>query len=354
MSDSPAGSPAKRQSVAWDVSAQTLPDALERYRVGMADIYEVSGISDHDRTHFYNRSRAILTNSGGIGEGYSVRQTLSRSAATLRRSSVDGLNLLINQAACEGEFNGQAVRSEPGALQFRDMGRVSSSRLDSVAVLSLMVPRNLVPSPLLERAMHGRSLSPSLSGVRLVDRHMRVLIEEAEYLEDAELDTAVQAMLLIAGRVAGVDVQMGAPEIAALQGSVRRGAVDYVEARLLSSTPDISIDDVAIAAGVSRATLYRSFGNAGGVNRYIQDRRLHHAQVALRRRRGLKPSIADIAWTFGFTSESHFTRVFVELYGYRPSEVSPPKTEFEVVMSDGPMRHDLLGDWLSEISSTRP
>jgi AraC-like DNA-binding protein len=354
MSNPAGGSPAKRQSVAWDVSAQDLPDALERYLVGMADLYEISGISDHDRTHFYNRSRATLTTSGGIGEGYSVRQTLSRSPATLRRSSVDGLNLIVNETACVGDFNGRTVRTEPGALQFRDMGRVSSSRLDSVALMTLMIPRNLVPAPLLEPAIHGLALSPDQPGARLVSRHMRVLIDEAADLEDAELDTAVQALLLIAGRVAGVDVQMGAPEVAALQGSVRRAAVDYVEARLVGANPDIAIDQVAAAAGVSRATLYRSFGNAGGVNRYIQDRRLHHAQVALRRRRGMKPSIADIAWTFGFASESHFTRLFVERYGYRPSEVSPPKTEFEVVMSDGPIRHDLLGNWLSEISSARP
>ena len=354
MVNSDAGSPPRRQSVAWDVSAQTLPDALERYLVGMAELYEVSGISDYDRTHFYNRSRATLTTSGGIGEGYSVRQTLSRGPGTLRRSSVDGLNLIISQTASVGDFNGRTVRAEPGALLFRDMGRISSSRLDGIALMTLMIPRNLVPQPLLEPAMHGLSLAPDLPGVRLVQRHMRALVDEAEHLEDCELDTAVQALLLVAGRVAGVEVPIGAPEVAALQGTVRRAAVDYIEARLHGGHAEVAVDHVAAAAGVSRATLYRSFGNAGGVNRYIQDRRLHHAQMALRRRRGAKPTIAEIAWSYGFRSESHFARLFVERYGYRPSEVSPPKTEFDVVMSDGPIRHDLLGAWLSEMSSARP
>lgn len=354
MSNLPEKPPTKRHSVAWDVSAETLPDALDRYLIGMADLYEVSGISAYDQAHFYNRSRATLTLSGGLGEGFSVRQTLSRSAATLRRSSIDGLNLIVNQTACVGDFNGRSVLSEPGALLFRDMGRASSSRLDTIAVMTLMIPRNLVPLPLLEPAMHGLALPPNRPGVRLVTRHMRTLIDEAEHLEDAELDTAVQALLLVAGRVAGVTVPIGGPEVAALQGTVRRAAVDYIEARLISARPDIGIDQVAAAVVVSRATLYRSFGNAGGVNRYIQDRRLHHAQIALRRRRGLKPTIADIAWAYGFTSETHFTRLFVERYGYRPSEVSPPKSRFDVVMSDGPIRHDLLGSWLSEISTARP
>jgi hypothetical protein len=37
------------RTIAWDVSTATLPDALERYLIAMADIYEVSGISDEDQ-----------------------------------------------------------------------------------------------------------------------------------------------------------------------------------------------------------------------------------------------------------------------------------------------------------------
>ena len=110
MSVPPTEVSSTRQSIAWDVQAPDLPDALERYLVGMADIYDISGISEHDQAHFYNRSRATLTNFGGLGEGYSVRQTLSRSPALLRRSSVDGLNLAINQTASVGDFNGRSVR----------------------------------------------------------------------------------------------------------------------------------------------------------------------------------------------------------------------------------------------------
>ncbi|HUH10349.1 MAG TPA: hypothetical protein VLZ73_07355, partial [Brevundimonas sp.] len=50
--------PPRSRTIAWDVSAATLPDALDRYLIGMADIYEVSGISEHDRTHFFNVTRS--------------------------------------------------------------------------------------------------------------------------------------------------------------------------------------------------------------------------------------------------------------------------------------------------------
>lgn len=341
------------RTIAWDVSTATLPDALERYMVGMADIYEVSGISEEDQANFFNRSKSTLSAIGGIGVGRSVRQTLSRGPAMLRRSNVDGLNLVINRTATVGDYDGRSARAAPGALQFRDMGRLSSSRLDSVDLIAVMAPRNLAPPPLLGPDMHGLILAPDAPGVRLVHSHMRILAEEAEHLPDAALDTAIQALLLIAGRVAGIDTPIGAPEAAALQGSVRRAAVDYIEARLTALEIDFDAEAVAAAAGVSRATLYRSFDGAGGVNRYIQDRRLHHVRDALRRRKALKPTITEIAWTYGFTSQSHFGRLFRERYGYPPSDVPPAEAQPDIVMSEGPIRHDLLSAWLTEIGGRR-
>lgn len=336
------------RTISWDVSTTTLPDALDRYLVGMADLYEVSGISEHDRANFFNITRSTLSVAGGIGQGRSVRQTLSRGAEMLRRSDVDGLNLFINMTAIVGDCGGRSVKAEPGALQFRDMGLLSSSRLASVDLISIMVPRPLAPSALLGPDMHGVAVPANTPEVRLVHGHMRALLEEAEHLSDTALDTAVQALLLIAGRVAGIEAPIGAPEAAALQGSVRRLAVDHIEQRLNAMDLAIEVGAVAAAAGVSRATLYRSFDNAGGVNRYIQDRRLHHARGALRRRTDLKPTIADIAWDYGFTSQSHFSRLFRERYGYSPSDIAPPRVERDIVMSEGPIRHDLLSAWLKE------
>lgn len=60
------------RTIAWDVSTATVPDALERYLIAMADIYEVSGISDEDQANFYNHMRSTLSAVGGIGTGRSV------------------------------------------------------------------------------------------------------------------------------------------------------------------------------------------------------------------------------------------------------------------------------------------
>lgn len=341
------------RTFSWDVSTATLPDALDRYLIGMADLYEISGISEHDRANFFNSTRSTMSAIGGIGHGRSVRQTLSRGAEMLRRSDVDGLNLFINRSATVGDYDGRSAKAEPGALQFRDMSRPSSSRLDSIDLITVMIPRPLCPPALLGASMHGLVLPANTPEVRLVHGHMRALIDEAEHLSDTALDTALQALLLLSARVAGIETPIGGPEVSALHGTVRRLAIEYIEQRLDARDVAIKTSAVAAAAGVSRATLYRSFDNVGGVNRYIQARRLHHARAALRRRHDLKPTIADIAWDYGFTSQSHFGRLFRERYGYSPSEVEPPRVERDIVMSEGPIRHDLLSAWLRKIGDSR-
>ena len=337
----------------WDVSAQDLPDAFERYVLGMADIYDVSGVSDEDRANFFNTSISVMSPFGAIGGGRSVRQTLSRDKALLRRSGVDGLNLLINAAALVGDADGRTVRAEPHALQIRDMGRPAASRLDSLDVLSLKIPRNLAPPALLTREMHGTAISPSVAGARLVRAHMRAIVNDLPHLSADVLDAAIQALLSLTGRVVGVESAFAPEEQASLQRTVRQSAVQYIEQRLSSGAIDIEIDTMASAIGVSRATLYRAFdaGSRGGVGRYIQDRRLHYAREALRLRTDGSRSIGEIASSYGFSSSSHFSRIFRDRYGYSPSEVQPHKPDSRVTMSDGPIRHDLLSAWLSELRS---
>lgn len=345
--------PASR-SISWAVSTETLPDAFERYVVGMADLYEISGVSDHDRRHFYNETRSTMTEAGTVGHGRSVRQTLSRGPTTLRRSDLDGLNLLFNMAAVVGDADGREVRAAPGAIQFRDLRRPAASRLDLIDVRTLLAPRAIAPAALLTKAAHGLVIPPEVTGARLLAAQMSSLIALASDLSDAEVETGIHAALLVAVRITGLEIEIPEPEIAALQRTVRQAAGSYIEARLNALEADINSAAVAAAAGVSRATLYRAFDAEGGVKRHIQDRRLHHARRALRRRTGTRPTIADIAYQYGFPSAAHFSRQFRSRFGYSPSEVEPQITPRDFTMSTGPIRHDVLVDWMKTLEAREP
>ncbi len=351
---------ASTQIIAWSVSTADAPDAFERYLVGMADLYEVSGVSDHDRLHFYNESGAALAPWGSLGSGRSVRQTLARGPATLRRSDIDGMNILINQAATVGDCDGRSVRAAPGSLQFRNLGRPTMSRLDRIDVLTLLIPAAQTPSVLLERDVHGLAIPPDQPIVRLVESLMRETWRQAPTLDDEQLDAGVQALMLVLTRLVGHKATVGEIEIAALRHAVRRSAAQYVEAELLAGRMAIPAGAIAAHMGVSRATLYRAFDDEGGVARYIQDRRLRLARSALRRRHGAEPgsasiaTIAEIAETYGFPSASHFSRLFKARFGYSPSEVEAPTVVPGVAMSEGPIRHDLLVSWLADLGAGGP
>lgn len=343
------------RSVSWDVSVETVPDAFERYLVAMANWYEVSGVGEADRRTFFNRSRTTLTMAGAIGYGACVRQTLSRGPATLRRSDIDGLNLLINDAAIVGDADGREVRAEPGAIQLRDMTRPAASRLDRVEVTTLVIPRVAAPAALLSREAHGVVIQPQAPSARLMRNHLMGLETAAADLSDDEVEAAVQGLLLLAVKVMGLDhAQATEPVAAALHRTVRQVVGARIERALQTGPLAPDSDELARFASVSRATLYRAFDIEGGVARYVQTRRLHHARTALARRQGGVPTIADIGYRYGFASPTHFSRQFRRQFGYSPSDVEPPAVPEGVERSAGPIRHDLLVDWMEQLKFRTP
>lgn len=62
---------------------------------------------------------------------------------------------------------------------------------------------------------------------------------------------------------------------------------------------------------MSRATLYRLFEDEGGVAVFIQTRRLDRcfAELTRSRDRGRAVGVGEVAYTYGFGSDAHFSRV---------------------------------------------
>jgi AraC family transcriptional regulator len=91
-------------------------------------------------------------------------------------------------------------------------------------------------------------------------------------------------------------------------------AVWYIESHFAG---DITLEDVAEAAGVSRFHLLRAFGTVTGwsVMRYIRARRLSEAAKVLARREG---NILDVALDAGYGSHEAFTRAFRQHFGIVP------------------------------------
>jgi AraC family transcriptional regulator, positive regulator of tynA and feaB len=92
----------------------------------------------------------------------------------------------------------------------------------------------------------------------------------------------------------------------------------YIEANL--GNPELSVERIAHACSISVRALHRHFAEdpAGSVSRYFCRRRLIRCAEALRDPSQTHRSITDVCFSHGFSSSSHFSRLFKDQFGVTP------------------------------------
>src|ERR1700754_287511 len=84
--------------------------------------------------------------------------------------------------------------------------------------------------------------------------------------------------------------------------------------------PDLCIDHISAALGCTKRYLHMLFSERGmTVSDYIWRARLQHCRQELEAHGG--KTITDVAFSWGFSSSSHFSRVFRKCYGVVPSAI---------------------------------
>ena len=92
----------------------------------------------------------------------------------------------------------------------------------------------------------------------------------------------------------------------------------YIEAKL--ADPELSVERIAHACNISVRGLHRLFAEdpAGSVSSYLWQRRLIRSAEALRDPSQAHRSITDVCFSYGFSSSSHFSRLFRDRFGVPP------------------------------------
>jgi AraC family transcriptional regulator, positive regulator of tynA and feaB len=84
--------------------------------------------------------------------------------------------------------------------------------------------------------------------------------------------------------------------------------------------PDLSIDQISAALGCTKRYLHMLFSDRGmTVSDYIWRARLQNCRQELETQGG--KTITDVAFSWGFSSSSHFSRVFRRFFGVVPSSI---------------------------------
>src|SRR6202789_2375704 len=84
--------------------------------------------------------------------------------------------------------------------------------------------------------------------------------------------------------------------------------------------PDLSIDQISAALNCTKRYLHMLFSDRGTtISDYIRHARLQHCRQELEPHSG--KTLTDVAFSWGFSSSSHFSRVFRKYFGVVPSAI---------------------------------
>ena len=209
--------------------------------------------------------------------------------------------------------------------------------------ITLTLPRAAL-APLLANpdGLHGTVLHRDTAEARLLTAPIKELAASAAKLDTTTGHAVAAATLRLVAACLGPAAQARneiAPHHAAATSETIR---QYIDRNLTSS--ELSPDTLTQRFRMSRAQLYRAFPDDGGVQAYIRTQRLRRCFQAIATPAHAGRGIGEIALSFGFVSESHFSCVFRQALGLKPSEARAQAAAPPAVGA-----HSFINDWMRQL-----
>ncbi|KIZ44500.1 MULTISPECIES: helix-turn-helix domain-containing protein [Rhodopseudomonas] len=180
----------------------------------------------------------------------------------------------------------------------------------------VIVPKELLRERGFRSArMPACKLSARAGAGRIAHDFVRVTLDEATKLSPRNAlgvaDSLID-LLLLPLRDADIMADRVGPEAMYLraQGFIREHLRD----------PELCIDQISMALGCTKRYLHMLFSDRGmTVSDFIWQARLHNCRQELETQPG--KSVTDVAFSWGFSSSSHFSRLFRKYFGVVPSSI---------------------------------
>ena len=303
----------------YDTAGMSGTEAFETWRgsgwPGFGGAFQVGG----DTGRFFYRAELVPTTRITLSSFAVSGLTWRRPAGAARR---DGRDQILVQHTMQGgtragEANGVAYRSTPGTVDLVDFSVDIAQSTEDTRAMHLLLSRDLF-SPVEAEQVAGpgwaRAGGPLLAAFL---ESLQVRLPGASQSAVARAERAAATVLLACRTGARDAVEEARPE---LESAAWARVGQHVRTHLTS--PSLTPAQIARAAGVSRATLYRLMAPKGGVARYVQQERLDAAWRALLDPLDRRP-LWVVARALGFADGAHFSRLFRARYGVRPSDLRP-------------------------------
>jgi AraC-like DNA-binding protein len=262
-------------------------------------------------TRTYPMPRSILLHNRGTAF------TMTRGPALIARGhGPDQLLIFLQvEGTCHSDCGGKRLRIEPGDIAVMDYARPFRSAVTDYANLMIIIARESVPAALLAIEPHGLVFPRESGAARLIGAALQELYAQADDLTVSDAEAAVEGILALTTACARAKL---AGDEADHVKSRRKAALDYIDAHL--GEKQLGPDEIAAAAHVSRASLYRLLAAEGGIRAVLLTRRLDQALRLMMADNNDERSLTDIARVCGFGGTSQFSRAFRARFGVPPRQ----------------------------------
>ena len=292
------------------------PRFWQAFRDTVGHIYDEVSLPDPSEearftlsTRTYPTPRAILMRCQGTAF------TMARGPSVAARGPDQLLILLQTEGSVHTDYAGWSARREAGDVEIIDYVRPFRSAAADYANLMIVIARDSVPTALLAVEPHGLIFRRGSGAARLIGAAMREFYAQADDLTVSEAEAAVEG--IVALTTACARARLAGDEADHVK-SRRRSAMDFIDAHL--GNAQLGPDEIAQAANLSRASLYRLLAAEGGIRTVLLKRRLDQALQLMLADDTEERSLADIAKRCGFGGMSQFSRAFRARFGAPPRQ----------------------------------
>jgi AraC-like DNA-binding protein len=291
------------------------PRFWQAFRDSLGHLYTMSlpTPSEEERftltTRTYPTPRAILMRTQGTGFA------MTRGPAQIARGADQLIIYLELEGSCDTDCAGRRGRVETGDISIVDYARPFHSVSTDYANLILHLARDSVPAALLALEPHGLVFPRDSGAARLIGAALREFYAQADSLTVIEAEAAIEG--IVALTTASARARLAGSEADHVK-SRRKAALDYIDANLGNAR--LGPGEIADAANVSRASLYRLLAAEGGVRAVLLTRRLDQALRLMLADDKDERSLMDVARGCGFGGASQFSRAFRARFGMAPRQ----------------------------------
>jgi AraC-like DNA-binding protein len=276
------------------------------HTVSLPDPSEEARFSLSART--YAMPNAILMRCQGTA------LIMTRGPAQIAQGADQLLIYLQTEGTVDKNFSGRRARLEAGDVAITDYAQPTHSVASDYENLMVVFARESAPAELLALEPHGLIFPRQRRGLSDRRRNAGVLCP-GRHLTVSEAEAVTEGIVAMATAFARTKLANNESNHVR---SRKKAALDYINTHFANA--QLGPGEIANAANVSRASLYRLLTAEGGIRLVLLKRRLDEALRLMLTDNKDKHSLKEIAKRCGFGGTTQFSRAFRARFGARPTQ----------------------------------